>query len=717
PTLLLAAILSFSSVSQIFALPVAYKKINPLHYSQMEILEPDWKYIEELADSALLYSRDKNTWEEAEKAMAELTGLYDHLYTSLMMSDVELQKDLNNSLLFSKHEDLTEDISRFRMLFGKLFVEFTNNGYILSKDPSLPFLWYFSITDQTNNTETPDAKHTDKLINEYLVILSASELNEEDIKRIEEIYLELVELYSKTASDFGVSHASDYFYLLHNIDIPSGTREFFYSHVKEHLAPLVPKNWFVPEFDMPNHEQLKLLEQTLNDYFPELKDNYDELLQNNLYYIGNDPGISPGAFTSFFPYYNTAYLYSQTTGDFSDYLSLIHEFGHFCSAAGKDIFEISSFNMNLAETHSQGFELLCASLAFDSQFGAGADIYSSFIVLDKLLAILEGCLFDEFQHRIYSDPPESTEEITAVFSELLKEYGLDGILNEQRWMLVHHNFRMPFYYISYAISALSSLELWMIAQTDPDAAKGHYTELLKQADEPFKEGLAAAGLNYPFEPQTLISITDELKVYVEELIAKGSPYYANSVPNQAEAAPLYQDISGHWAEAFIIALDRDGIVFGKDTFTFAPEEDLSRAILAQFVAAAFDYGNAEEKTGEPLSFSDVSPDAEYAEAISLLTSMGIMSGYGNKFGSDDSLSREQMAVVFYNALLYSGFVLPEPNHELLKFSDTDEISPWALDAVSVLFEQGAISGSNGEFSPQENASRAEVCSLLYMLVY
>lgn len=56
-----------------------------------------------------------------------------------------------------------------------------------------------------------------------------------------------------------------------------------------------------------------------------------------------------------------------------------------------------------------------------------------------------------------------------------------------------------------------------------------------------------------------------------------------------------------------------------------------------------------------MDYTDVSPDAEYAEAICWASSEGMVQGYGNgTFGPDDAVTREQMAVILYRYAQSSG---------------------------------------------------------------
>lgn len=56
---------------------------------------------------------------------------------------------------------------------------------------------------------------------------------------------------------------------------------------------------------------------------------------------------------------------------------------------------------------------------------------------------------------------------------------------------------------------------------------------------------------------------------------------------------------------------------------------------------------------------------------------------------------------------------PEPDKDILDgFSDKNEISDWAIDAVRYCIEKGYIKGSNNKINPKTNITREELCVIL-----
>ena len=116
-------------------------------------------------------------------------------------------------------------------------------------------------------------------------------------------------------------------------------------------------------------------------------------------------------------------------------------------------------------------------------------------------------------------------------------------------------------------------------------------------------------------------------------------------------------------------------------------------------------------------FTDVNTDAWYAEAVSIATDKGIVSGVGNgEFNPNGAITREQAMVMAYNALVAKNVAGDSDNSLLSNFTDGSQVSSWAQNAVSALIKAGVISGSDGKLNPQANITRAEICVIINKLM-
>lgn len=88
---------------------------------------------------------------------------------------------------------------------------------------------------------------------------------------------------------------------------------------------------------------------------------------------------------------------------------------------------------------------------------------------------------------------------------------------------------------------------------------------------------------------------------------------------------------------------------------------------------------------------------------------GIVGGYGNgQFGPNDNITREQLAVMLWR---YVGS--PAADEQALDFSDADQVSSYAMQALCWATANGLMKGSgNGYLNPGGLATRAQVAQML-----
>ncbi|TEB08011.1 Endo-1,4-beta-xylanase A precursor [Pelotomaculum schinkii] len=192
----------------------------------------------------------------------------------------------------------------------------------------------------------------------------------------------------------------------------------------------------------------------------------------------------------------------------------------------------------------------------------------------------------------------------------------------------------------------------------------------------------------------------------------------NAAEDKAAAAPAgdFADIDGHWARDDIKALVAGGVIDGTGA-AFNPEEKTTRAQFAQWLVRAL---RIEVKPGVALSFSDVPAGAWYHDDVAAAVKAGLLMGVDdNTFAPDESITREQIAVIITRALKMK--ITEDLSHSITdqgidKFTDKEDISPWARQDIALAVSCGIISGmGDGTFAPQATATRAEAAVMVLRL--
>jgi hypothetical protein len=148
-----------------------------------------------------------------------------------------------------------------------------------------------------------------------------------------------------------------------------------------------------------------------------------------------------------------------------------------------------------------------------------------------------------------------------------------------------------------------------------------------------------------------------------------------------------------------------GVMAGNGDGTFAPDSSLTRAELAQLLLNA----SGQRVEAVEHSFTDVSEDAWYAEAVLWAADMDIVQGNGDgTFAPDDNISRQDLAVMLYR---FAGE--PEVSQTTLDFADASEASDYAQKALLWANERGIMVGKgDGILDPTGQASRAEAAQMI-----
>lgn len=175
----------------------------------------------------------------------------------------------------------------------------------------------------------------------------------------------------------------------------------------------------------------------------------------------------------------------------------------------------------------------------------------------------------------------------------------------------------------------------------------------------------------------------------------------------------FPDMLSHWARPFVKTLYDAGAVEGTSPTTFSPDQGMRRG---DFVLLLWRCAGR-PSPAFPESFADVPQDAYYAEAVAWAKEKGIAEGDNGSFDPMGVLNREQGFTLLYRALPVLSVEYPEADPSALNsFSDSAQISDWALTPAATLIKMGIVEGDAGRISPKAPLTRAQMCKLLCLSV-
>lgn len=157
----------------------------------------------------------------------------------------------------------------------------------------------------------------------------------------------------------------------------------------------------------------------------------------------------------------------------------------------------------------------------------------------------------------------------------------------------------------------------------------------------------------------------------------------------------FSDVGNHyWGTEYINFVSARELFEGMGDGTFAPQADMSRGMIVTVLAR---YSGVDTSASEPW----------YEVGRQWAMEQGVSDGEA----MESNLTREQLATMLYR---YIGS--PAVSGVITGFTDADGISDWASDAMLWAVQQGILVGDNGKLSPRDDATRAEVATMLTRFV-
>lgn len=169
-------------------------------------------------------------------------------------------------------------------------------------------------------------------------------------------------------------------------------------------------------------------------------------------------------------------------------------------------------------------------------------------------------------------------------------------------------------------------------------------------------------------------------------------------------AQSLSDIDNHWATKYLHNFVDNGYIKGYPDGTFKPNNDMTRA---EFVVTFNRVFNLTAKNGKV--FNDTK--SHWAkDDIDIAVSNGVCKGVSsNEFDPDSNITREQVAVMISNYKKINNSNLDKLN----QFSDSSNVSSWALNGLEGVLEHGYMNGyPEGDLKPTSPITRAEVVTTL-----
>ena len=474
--------------------PVARPDISFADMDQSEITLDDFRpYAETLTTASASGSR-----EAFHRACAEAQQQLLAINTAGTLAELASDQNAADQTLSDRASRQTQAYYDAVDLYNQTLFEISEgeNSSVLSKEFETWQIEYFKSYDAESSAQSLAlATQESQLVRQYAALSSQEEL---DYDAAADIFLELVSVRAELASLSGAANFSEYAYsAYYSRDYSPTDAQKLWKTAKEDFAPLLHK--YADEVtsalqSVQADGALDLSETAITDALsygaarisPEVNDAAQYLLSHGLYDISDsDTKLSTG-YTSYLYSYNVPFIYNCPYGSHLDYVDLFHEFGHWLAGyyhTSDALYGVIDYD--LSELQSQGMEVLFLQY-YDEFFGENAQLLKAETLLNLVYSVVTGAMYDEFQQKVYLEPDLTKDRLLELFREVYESYGFESYDGcEYRWADIIHNFQQPLYYISYAVSAIPALELYVRSLDSPNDAADAYLRVASMSDEEF----------------------------------------------------------------------------------------------------------------------------------------------------------------------------------------------------------------------------------------
>ncbi|MDE5748808.1 MAG: hypothetical protein K2I21_14690, partial [Acetatifactor sp.] len=442
-----------------------------LSYEDMEYVGYDPAYAYTLIEEMRTLSQEPGNEEQIIEDYELMGKELDKLYTQQALNEIRYYRDVNNEEYASIDTELQQIyrdvVDQFlQVVRDTLGTDYRESlgGHINDEELVEEYLEYEDMTEELqallDEENALEQQYDQASMAEYTVTVKGKKWTEESYNEAVDdltwremvaistaldkakneaicpIFLDLVKNRNARAQIYGYDNYAEYAYAdLYNRDYTTEDIQAVYAAVKEYIVPVlaeVEENVYSGNlYDLLYMDHLtedyviEVVGQHMGDIDPALAEVYQYMVDHHLYDIDYDPGKMNVGYTTTLYEYQEPFIFNTPDYSYYDLETMIHEFGHYNEAfhAGTTLITDVT-NMDVAEIHSQGLELLYLEYA-DDVYGEGlGDSARQMILYQMLYSVIDGCLYDEFQNAVFSADHEMTaQEVNRLFRTLSLEYG------------------------------------------------------------------------------------------------------------------------------------------------------------------------------------------------------------------------------------------------------------------------------------------------------
>ena len=467
----------------------------------------------------------EQAWDELEE---QLNYVSDQCSFAMILYYMDTSDEAANQLYLDAYDDYLALADKVNLLQKDMYEDSPVKSWFFEDWTEEDIVYIQSYTSEQVEIQAKIEENNTKFV----------ELEDDEvITEFTGLYIDLVTLGNRQARLCGYDNYYEYMSAMsYDRDYSAADRKKFRDFVKTYLVPVYNDafNKVMKSAQSVSYEGYSFWMSFMSDDYDSLNRNYLQayidsttgstydhltgLFKSGNYVMTDNPNAREGAFCTYFDYYDQGFCffgpgYQSTT-------TVIHEMGHYYANS----FVSDSTPFDLLETHSQANEMLLLAHMGTNNPPEGYELAKNYELFDQLITIIISCMVDEFESQIYAmdDVSGLTEEkitamITAICDDYFGDYGGEAFVNENltdmQWYIRYVSGLSPAYYISYATSGVTALNVFALAQKNPTEARELYRKLVEDAPktEGYEAALKSVGAASPFDEKSFKTIVSLFK--------------------------------------------------------------------------------------------------------------------------------------------------------------------------------------------------------------
>lgn len=519
-------------------------------FSEMKYVHPDVEALYSDFDALTAKAKDSDDTEALLNDYYELYTRYVSFYSMDALANIRYSQNTTDSYYKDEYDfcenekpNLEEKLEALCKAFAKSPVRdgleeayfgtgyfekyddyevYTNPEYLrLSKEEEALLSEYRSLTADQQVSFNGETKTLDEWLetDDYFVYIGALQAYYEQYnKSIGDVYVRLLKVRQQLAAALEYDSYAEYSYdITYQRDYSPEEGDSFLRGIRENLVPVlgqVSENWALSNLSVGTATEngvQEMLRSAARNIGGTVWDAYRFMRAYELCDIAKSAVKVESSFQTYLFDYESPFVLVNAQGSGDDYMTFSHEFGHFTDSyynygAGEDL--------ETAETFSQAMEFLALKYTDTLSERQKTRLLKSALV-DSLKTFVYQGAYADFEARVYAlDPDEITvEKINELFLECSREYGISeegfDFYYSQCWIDVIHFFEVPYYIISYCVSAETALQVYQLeSETKGEGVDAYFRLLDRDYEAGVQQVMEDAKMENPFREEVLKEAAD-----------------------------------------------------------------------------------------------------------------------------------------------------------------------------------------------------------------